>query len=106
MGGYDEALLPPPEARDELEAHRRRIESASEDAPPPAESLGQLPSMQPAGDGSSAGPEIIARPLPAGSAAGFTAARDGFRPSSFVELLDASLVSYAWILPRDSPRAP
>lgn len=103
VGGYDDNLQPPPEARDDLEAHRRRLE---EDIPPPPESLATLPSVQPGSapeivplDVAPAAPapleaaasEIIARPVPAGSPEGFRSAREAFRPSSFSELLDASL---------------
>jgi hypothetical protein len=93
--GYDESLQPPPEARDELEAHRRRLE---DDIPPPPESLATLPSVQPGAapaivplEAAATGPEIIARPTPMGSPESFGSVRETFRPSSFVELLDASL---------------
>lgn len=68
VGGYHDNLQPPPEAREDLEAHRRRLEDE----------------LQP-------GPEVVARPVPAGAPATFGAAREGFRPGSFTELLDASL---------------
>jgi hypothetical protein len=102
-GGYDDNLQPPPEARDDLEAHRRRLE---DDIPPPPESLATLPSVQPGpapeivpvevapvapAPLEAAAPEIVARPVPAGSPQGFTSVREAFRPSSFSELLDASL---------------
>lgn len=106
MGGYDDNLLPPPEARDELEAHRRRLE---EDIPPPPESLATWPSVQPgpapeiipvevaplaaspiAAEVATT-PEIIARATPEGTAETFASVREPFRPSTFVELLDASL---------------
>jgi len=93
--GYDESLQPPPEAREELDAHRRRLE---DDIPPPPESLAQLPSVQPGPapaivplEAAATGPEVIARPAPMGSPESFGMVRDTFRPSSFVELLDASL---------------
>lgn len=89
-GSYDSDLAPPPEARDDLEAHRRRLEAES--VPPPPESLAQLPSVQPAAEAAEiAAPEVVARPLPVGSPEAFGAARPSFKPSSFVELLDASL---------------
>lgn len=97
VGGYDESLQPPPEARDELEAHLRRQE---DDIPPPPESLAQYPSVQPAApapeivpvyNAAPAGPEVVARPIPMGNAESFGSVRESFRPSSFVELLDASL---------------
>lgn len=98
-GGYDDDLEPPPGARDDLEAHRRRLE---DDIPPPPESLAQLPSVAPgpapaeivplaAAPAEAAGPEIVARPTPYGSPEGFTSVREAFRPRSFTELLDASL---------------
>jgi hypothetical protein len=98
VGGYDDSLMPPPEARDDLEAHRRRQE---DDLAPPPESLAQLPSIQP-GAGSPeivplprtsapVQPEIVARPAPTGTAQSFTSGRESFKPASFVELLDASL---------------
>jgi hypothetical protein len=103
-GGYDDNLPPPPEARDDLEAHRRRLE---DDIPPPPESLATLPSARPGApmaeivplEAAAAqpppfealGPEIVARPVPSGSPEGFTSVREAFRPSSFTELLDASL---------------
>jgi hypothetical protein len=96
VGGYDESLAPPPQALEDLEAHRRRLE---DDIPPPPESLAQYPSMQPAAAAAElipiynagAGPEVVARPIPTGNPESFGAVRDSFRPSSFVELLDASL---------------
>jgi hypothetical protein len=90
-GGYHDQLQPPPEAQQELEAHRRRQE---DDVPPPPESLAKLPSMQPATQAPeivSAGPEVVTRPTPAGSPETFSSVRESFQPSSFVELLDASL---------------
>jgi hypothetical protein len=95
-GGYDDRLPPPPEARDDLEAHRRRME---DDIPPPPESLAQLPSVQPpreivpivAAPAQPEAPELIARSTPMGSPETFAAVREPFRPRSFVELLDASL---------------
>jgi hypothetical protein len=99
-GGYDDRLQPPPEARDDLEAHRRRLE---DDIPPPPESLAQLPSVQPAPEvvpqivplvaapAQPEAPEVIARPAPVGSPETFSAVREPYRPRSFVELLDASL---------------
>ena len=99
VGGYDDNLQPPPEALNELEAHRRRLE---DDIAPPPESLATLPSVQPGAYGAEivplqaaaeapSGPEIIARQAPVGSPETFSSVRDTFRPSSFVDLLDASL---------------
>ncbi len=96
VGGYDASLAPPPEARDELEAHRRRLD---EDAAPPPESLATLPSVQPGAPVAEIvpifrapeGPEVIGRQVAAGRPESFGSVRETFRPSSFVELLDASL---------------
>jgi hypothetical protein len=97
--GYDDDLPPPPQAREDLEAHRRRLE---DDIPPPPESLAQLPSVQPgapfadivpavAAPASAEAPELVARPIPASSPETISSVREAFRPSSFRELLDASL---------------
>lgn len=44
-GGYQDDLMPPPEARQDLDAHLQRV---GDDAiPPPPESLAQYPSLQP-----------------------------------------------------------
>ena len=96
VGGYDEGLAPPPEARDDLEAHRRRMD---DDIAPPPESLATWPSVQPAAPAAEIvpifqapeAPEMIARPVATGSPEAFGTVRETFRPSSFVELLDASL---------------
>lgn len=98
-GGYDDNLQPPPEALSELEAHRRSME---DDIPPPPESLATLPSVQPgpapvevvpvqAAPEAPLAPEVVARPAAFGTPEAFASVRDTFRPSSFVELLDASL---------------
>ena len=115
-GGYDEALMPPPEAREDLEAHRHRL--ADEAIPPPPESLAQSPYGQSSQSGAYhspivttespseavstvtvdaphgaelISPELIARPdfnpVPV---AKFVRA-DVPRPHTFLELLDASL---------------
>jgi hypothetical protein len=99
-GGYDHTLEPPPDALNDLEAHRRRLED--ENIPPPPESLAQLPSIQPhvvvpeitpiqTAPEAPLAPEIVARPIPLGAPETFASVREPFRPSSFVELLDASL---------------
>ena len=103
VGGYDDNLMPPPEARDDLEAHRRRQD---DDFAPPPESLAQWPSVQapqPEIVPVQAAPEIVpvaavplaaevfVRAAPAASPESFVSVRDTFRPASFVELLDASL---------------
>lgn len=105
-GGYDESLMPPPEALGDLEAHRRRSE---EDIAPPPESLARWPSEQPGPAPEivpvqvapleaspiaayvETTPEIVARPTPDGSPETFTSLREPFRPTTFVQLLDASL---------------
>jgi hypothetical protein len=97
-GGYDESLLPPPEALGDLEAHRRRSE---EDIAPPPESLARWPSEQPgpapeivpvqAAPIVETTPEVVARSAPEGSPETFTSIREPFRPTTFVQLLDASL---------------
>lgn len=118
-GGYTEDLMPPPEARQDLDAHRQRV---GDDAiPPPPESLGQYPSLQPsAASGAFAAvvasnvttespteavsmvtieapanaefsPELLARPdLGPAPVAKFIRV-EAPRPSTFLELLDASL---------------
>jgi hypothetical protein len=119
-GGYSDDLMPPPEAREELEAHRQRI--AEDAAPLPPESLAQYPSQStatPSGDfapvivpsnvttdSTSEGvsmvtvdappnaefaPELLARPaLGPTPVAKFIRAQPP-RPNTFLELLDASL---------------
>jgi len=44
-GGYQDDLMPPPEARQDLDAHRQRV--GDDSAPPPPESLANYPSGQP-----------------------------------------------------------
>lgn len=98
-GGYDGNLQPPPEALDELEAHRRR----QENVPPPPESLGQFPSIQPAAEAQglipparlSGSPDIVERPQPmGGSPETYSSLRESIRTYAFTELLDASLSLY------------
>jgi hypothetical protein len=119
-GGYQDDLMPPPEARQDLDAHLQRL---GEDAiPPPPESLAQYPSVRPAERASGTfaavtlpsvttespseavstvtieapanaefSPELLARPdIGPGVVAKFIRA-DAPRPSTFLELLDASL---------------
>jgi hypothetical protein len=119
-GGYQENLMPPPEARQDLDAHLQRV--GDEAIAPPPESLAQLPSMQPGASASGMyaaqptpavttesptqavstvtveaaanaefAPELLARPeLSPGPVAKFIRA-DAPRPSTFLELLDSSL---------------
>jgi hypothetical protein len=119
-GGYAEDLMPPPQARQDLEAHRQRV--GDDSVPPPPESLAQYPS-QPAAAASGAyapvivpasvttdstgegvsmvtvdapahaefAPELLARPaLGPTPVAKFIRAQPP-RPNTFLELLDASL---------------
>jgi hypothetical protein len=120
-GGYQHDLMPPPEARQELDAHRQRF--GEEVVPPPPESLAQYPSQQPAphSDGfapqivpssvstdsysenvstvtvdaspnAEFAPELLVRPeIAAGPVAKFIRVEPS-RPNTFLELLDASLV--------------
>jgi hypothetical protein len=120
-GGYQADLMPPPEARQELDAHRQRF--GEESVPPPPESLAQYPSQQPAPhtDGfapqlaptslstdsysenvstvtvdappnTEFAPELLVRPeIAAGPVAKFIRVESP-RPSTFLEMLDASLV--------------
>ena len=121
VGGYQHDLLPPPEAQQELEAHRQRLGEA-EAVPPPPESLAQLPSLQPAapsGGFSSSlaatsvttdsyaeavstvtvdappnaefAPELLARPEQSPSTVAKFIRVSAPRPNTFLELLDASL---------------
>ena len=119
-GGYQEDLMPPPEARQDLDAHLQRV--GDDVIPPPPESLGQYPSMQPSANASGMfaasgapsvttespaaavstvtieapgnaefSPELLARPdLNPGPVAKFIRA-EAPRPNTFLELLDTSL---------------
>ncbi len=119
-GGYQDDLMPPPEARQDLDAHLNRY---GDDAPPP-ESLAQYPSQQPeafaapqafapvivpsnvstdpyaqnapmitvdAPPHAEFAPELLARPdISPGPVAKFIRVESP-RPSTFLQLLDASL---------------
>jgi hypothetical protein len=118
-GGYQDDLMPPPEARQDLDAHLQRV---GDDAiPPPPESLGQLPSIQPsarvsglfasatpavttespteavstvtieAPSNAEFSPELLARPDISPSPVAKFIRAEAPRPSTFLELLDASL---------------
>ena len=120
-GGYQHDLMPPPEARQELDAHRQRF--GEEAIPPPSESLAQYPSQQtaPATDGfapqivpasvstdshrenvstvtvdapphAEFAPELLARPEIAAAPVAKFIRVEPARPNTFLELLDASLV--------------
>ncbi|MEI9941490.1 MAG: hypothetical protein WDO69_30080 [Pseudomonadota bacterium] len=56
-GGYQADLMPPPEARQDLDAHRQRVGDDSIPAPP--ESLAQYPSRHPDGPTSGFAPMIV-----------------------------------------------
>jgi hypothetical protein len=73
-GEFDQALVPPPEARVELERHRQKVGPEQ-----PAASAG--------------GPEVVQRrPLPAEALpATYAGEAQAFRPNTFLELLEASL---------------
>jgi hypothetical protein len=103
-GVYDEALMPPPQALDDLEAHDRRQASAppGEELPPPAfPSEPATHAFTPAAEAPApayeampayeAGPEVHAAVLPAGGAPAARSPLPVFRPESFLELLDASI---------------
>jgi hypothetical protein len=80
---YDEALVPPAEARQELERHRDKegLPAAPEPAAP-----APSPAIPPQ-------PEVTRRPavVAAAPVAAFTGAAPAFEPTTFLELLDASL---------------
>ena len=118
-GGYTADLLPPPEARQELEAHRQR--QGEESVPPPPESLAQYPSQRPAASTEFApvivpsslstdstsqdvsmvtvdappsaefAPELLARPAAHPTPVAKFIRAQAPRPKTFLELLDASL---------------
>jgi hypothetical protein len=83
-GAYEPSLEPPPEARDDLERHRRAREELR--APPPARI------EAPATPVPVTEPQVAERPqAPAAAAAEFVAAPPAAGPKTFLELLDASL---------------
>lgn len=119
-GGYQENLMPPPEAREELDAHRQRV--GDEAVPPPPESLGQYPSRRPeaqpvafapviapasvttdsysesvstvtvdAPPNAEFAPELLARPEIGPSPVAKFIRTEAPRPKTFMELLDSSL---------------
>ena len=118
-GGYTEDLMPPPEARQDLDAHRDRF---GDSVPPPPESLAQYPSQQPAVSADFApvivpsnvttdsysesistvtvdappnaefAPELLARPDIGPSPVAKFIRVESPRPSTFLELLDTSLL--------------
>ena len=56
-GGYQADLMPPPEAQQDLDAHRQRV--GDDSVPPPPESLAQYPSQQPDAPTSGFAPVIV-----------------------------------------------
>ena len=60
-GGYQENLMPPPDARKDLDAHLQRVGSdpSPESVPPPPESLAQYPSHPPAAPSHDFAPVIV-----------------------------------------------
>ncbi|MEO6599899.1 MAG: hypothetical protein ABIQ16_08520 [Polyangiaceae bacterium] len=120
-GGYAEDLMPPPGAREELEAHRQRV--GDDSVPPPPESLAQFPSLPASAasadfaapvivptsvttDSTSEGvsmvtvdapthaefaPELLARPALGPTPVAKFIRVQSPRPNTFLELLDASL---------------
>ncbi|HEX3853219.1 MAG TPA: hypothetical protein VHW01_19785 [Polyangiaceae bacterium] len=119
-GGYQDDLMPPPEARQDLDAHRQRF--GDDSVPPPPESLGQYPSQRPAPhtDGfapqivpasvstdsysehvstvtvdaparAEFAPELLVRPEIAAAPVAKFIRVEPARPNTFLELLDASL---------------
>jgi hypothetical protein len=117
-GGYQDDLMPPPEARQELDAHRDRFGEAEHEAPPP-ESLAQSPSQPPqsgfapviapasvttdlhsesvstftvdAPPNAEFAPELLMRPDVNPSPVAKFIRVQPQRPNTFLELLDASL---------------
>jgi hypothetical protein len=119
-GGYQDDLMPPPEARQDLDAHMQLVGDDAIPAPP--ESLAQYPSLQPSASTSGTfaapipqtvttespseavsmvtieapahaefAPELLARPELGPSPVAKFIRADAPRPSTFLELLDASL---------------
>jgi len=119
-GGYQEDLMPPPEARQDLDAHRQRV--GDDSIPPPPESLAQYPAPQSAVQSSGFAPvaapssvttdsysesvstvtvdapsntefapELLARPDIGPSPVAKFIRTEAPRPKTFMELLDSSL---------------
>ncbi|HKO53031.1 MAG TPA: hypothetical protein VJV79_35220 [Polyangiaceae bacterium] len=119
-GGYQEDLMPPPEARQDLDAHRQRV---GQDPVPPPESAAHYPSQQPVEAPTSGfaavsapssvttdsysesvstvtidapakaefAPELLARPDVSPSPVAKFIRIEAPRPKTFMELLDSSL---------------
>ena len=99
VGIYDDDLLPPPEAREELDAHVRRLSTPGSDSrfsaeaqafPSEAQVAPFVPPSAVEGTGLAA-PEVFTPALPSGGAPELRLAPVTFRPATFLELLDASL---------------
>jgi len=119
-GGYKDDLMPPPEARQELDAHRQRV--GDDSIPSPPESLARYPSQQPevqasgfapvsvpssvttdsyresvstvtvdAPSNAEFAPELLARPELNPSPVAKFIRIEAPRPKTFMELLDSSL---------------
>jgi len=116
VGGYQDDLMPPPEARQDLDAHRQRV--GDDSVPPPPESLAQYPDAQPSGfapvivpasvttdsysesvstvtvdapSNAEFAPELLARPDLSPSPVAKFIRVEAPRPKTFMELLDSSL---------------
>jgi hypothetical protein len=95
-GIYDEGLLPPPQARDDLQAHDRRqspsgVQAAAERPAFSSEPATQALTPGTVAEGTSSPPEVYVASLPSGGAPEIRSSSPTFRPQSFLELLDASL---------------
>lgn len=92
-GGYDESLKPPPEARAELARHQLQRIGATTPAPTAPTAPDVVPGPAPRAATAEAPSEVVARSASAAarSTAAFSGQVQEFRPSSFLELLDASL---------------
>jgi hypothetical protein len=92
-GGYDESLQPPPEAREELARHQLQVSGAPTAEPTPATAPEVPPASAPEAAAAEEPPEVVGRPAPAAAQAPvtFSGQAQAFRPSNFLELLDASL---------------
>jgi hypothetical protein len=97
VGVYDAGLMPPPQARDELEEHDRK--RAPSGAPAAFEPSGFPSEPETKAFVSShveqpyppAGPEVYSASLPGGGAPDMRLPAPRFRPQTFLELLDTSL---------------
>ena len=114
-GGYQDNLMPPPEAREELDAHRQRV--GDDSVPQPPESIAEAPSLRPdapvafappsvttdsysesvstvtveAPSNAEFAPELLARPDIGPSPVAKFIRTEAPRPKTFMQLLDTSL---------------